>query len=56
VTFDQVVFSQGRCIASAQSVTVLIDQATRKPVPLTVDIVAKFKPWLRRGAELPHPS
>src|SRR6201996_3163357 len=29
VTFDQVVFSQDRCVASAQAVTVLIDEATR---------------------------
>jgi acyl-CoA thioester hydrolase len=49
VTFDQVVFSNGRCVASAQSVTVLIDQSTRKPTPLTDDIIAKFQPWLRRG-------
>jgi len=50
VTFDQAVFSQGRCVASAQSVTVLIDEATRKPMPLTSEIIAKFQPWLRRGA------
>jgi acyl-CoA thioester hydrolase len=50
VTFDQVVFSQDLCVASAQSVTVLIDQATRKPTPLTSEIIAKFQPWLRRGA------
>ena len=49
VTFDQVVFSNGRCIASAQAVTVLIDQTTRKPTPLTQEIIAKFQPWLRRG-------
>ena len=53
VTFDQVVFSQGRCVASAQSVTVLIDEATRKPTPLTAEIIAKFQPWLRRGVTLP---
>ena len=35
VTFDQVVFSEGRCVASAQSVSVLIDESTRKPTPLT---------------------
>ena len=51
VTFDQVVFSQGRCVASAQAVTVLIDEATRKPTPLTPEIIAKFQPWRRRGAE-----
>ncbi len=49
VSFDQVAFSDGRCVASAQAVTVLIDQATRRPTPLTADIIAKFQPWLRRG-------
>jgi acyl-CoA thioester hydrolase len=51
VTFDQVVFSQGRCVASARAVTVLIDEVTRKPVPLTPEIIAKFQRWLRRGVE-----
>ena len=49
VTFDQVVFSEGKCIASAQSVSVLLDEATRKPTPLTEEIIAKFQPWLHRG-------
>ncbi len=53
VTFDQVVFSQDQCVASAQAVTVLIDEATRKPTPLTPEIIEKFRPWLRRGGELP---
>ena len=52
VTFDQVVFSENVCVASAQSVTVLIDLATRKPTPLTPEIVAKFQPWLRRGVQV----
>jgi acyl-CoA thioester hydrolase len=51
VTFDQVVFSEGRCVASARAVTVLIDQVTRKPMPLTPEIIAKFQPWLRRGVQ-----
>ncbi len=51
VTFDQVVFSQGRCVASAQSVTVLIDAATRQPMPLTAEITANFQRWLRRGID-----
>ena len=51
VTFDQVVFSQEKCVASAQSVTVLIDEATRKPTPLTEEIVGNFQRWLRRGVE-----
>jgi acyl-CoA thioester hydrolase len=49
VTFDQVVFSEGRCVASAQSVSVLIDEATRKPTPLTDEIKMNFERWWRRG-------
>ena len=51
VTFDQVVFSEGRCVASAQSVTVLIDEITRKPTPLTGEIIDNFQRWLRRGVD-----
>jgi acyl-CoA thioester hydrolase len=51
VTFDQVVFSQGRCVASAQAVTVLIEETARKPAPLTPEIIANFQRWLRRGAD-----
>jgi acyl-CoA thioester hydrolase len=51
VTFDQVVFSEGKCVASAQSVSVLIDDNTRKPTPLTEEIIANLKRWWLRGAE-----
>ncbi len=53
VTFDQVVFSKGRCVASARSVSVLLDEATRKPTALTDDIIQHFKPWLLPGVTLP---
>jgi acyl-CoA thioester hydrolase len=56
VTFDQVVFSEGRCAASAQSVSVLVDAATRKPAPLTAEIVKSFQPWLRRGVTIAQPA
>jgi acyl-CoA thioester hydrolase len=49
VTFDQVVFSEGECVASAQAVTVLIEDVTRRPTPLTPEIIEKLQPWLRRG-------
>jgi acyl-CoA thioester hydrolase len=49
VTFDQVVFSDQICVASAQSVSVLINEATRKPTPLTDDIKMNFERWWRRG-------
>ena len=51
VTFDQVVFSDGECVASAQAVTVLIDDMTRRPTPLTPEIIEKLQPWLRRGVK-----
>ena len=51
VSFDQVVFSEGKCVASARAVTVLIDEVTRKPVPLTPELKAKFAPWIRRGVD-----
>ncbi len=49
VTFDQVVFSEGKCVASSQSVSVLIDEVTRRPVPLTDGIKKNFERWWRRG-------
>jgi acyl-CoA thioester hydrolase len=49
VTFDQVVFSEGRCVASSQSVSVLIDEVSRRPVPLTDEIKKNFERWWRRG-------
>lgn len=51
VTFDQVVFSAGQCVASARSVSVLLDEATRKPTALTADILKSFQPWIRRGID-----
>ena len=51
VSFDQVVFSEGECVASARAITVLIDEVTRKPVPLTPELKAKFAPWIRRGVD-----
>jgi acyl-CoA thioester hydrolase len=56
VTFEQVVFSNGKCIASATSVGVLLDEATRRPAPLTAEVIAKFKPWHKRGIEVAPPA
>jgi acyl-CoA thioester hydrolase len=51
VTFDQVVFSGSTCVASARSVSVLLDEVTRKPTPLTPEILASFQRWIRRGLD-----
>ena len=48
VTFDQAVFSQGKCVASAQSVNVLIGESSRKPTALTAEIIENFQRWRRR--------
>lgn len=51
-SFEQAVFSDGRCIASAQAVTVLVDRHTRKPTPLTPTIVANLQKWMMRDEKL----
>ena len=56
VTCDQVVFSDGRCIASARAVMVLIDEKKRKPAPLTAELISAFQPWLRRGIKVTQPD
>jgi acyl-CoA thioester hydrolase len=49
VTVEQVVFSEGKCVASALATMVLLDEPTHKPTPLTEEIIRNFQPWLRRG-------
>jgi acyl-CoA thioester hydrolase len=51
VTFDQVVFSAGKCVASAQSINVLVDESSRKPTPLTAEIIGNLQRWRRRGID-----
>lgn len=48
VTYDQAVFHNGRCAASAVAITVLVDIESRVPVALSEDVIAKFEPWMRR--------
>ena len=47
-TFAQIVIADGICTASAEAVTVLVDVQTRKPSPLTAEIVTGFQPWMLR--------
>jgi acyl-CoA thioester hydrolase len=56
VTFEQVVFSEGKCIASATSVAVMIDEASRRPTPLIAEVLEKLSPWHKRGIEVAQPS
>jgi len=56
VTFEQVVFSEATCIASATSVGVLLDEATRRPAPLTAEVIEKLRPWHKRGVGVAPPA
>ncbi len=56
VTCEQVVFSEGRCVASATAVMVLIDEATRRPTPLPTGLIEALQPWGRRGVAITRPS
>jgi acyl-CoA thioester hydrolase len=49
VTYDQAIFHNGTCAASAVSITVLVDRRSRKPTPLPDEVIAKFQPWMRRS-------
>jgi acyl-CoA thioester hydrolase len=48
VTYDQAVFHNGVCAASARAITVLVDASSRTPTPLSEEVIARFQPWLRR--------
>lgn len=52
VQFDQAVFSQDRCVASARTVTVLVDAATRKAAAMPEETRANMRRWALRGATL----
>jgi len=51
VTFDQVGVFGRRCVASAQSVDGADRQSTRKPTPLTAEIIANLQRWRRHGID-----
>lgn len=46
VSYTQAVFSNGKCAASAEAITVLVDEASRRPVAVTSEIIVKFRPWM----------
>jgi acyl-CoA thioester hydrolase len=44
-TFQQAIFFEGRCVATARAINVLIDWTTRKPVPIPDGVREKFAKW-----------
>jgi acyl-CoA thioester hydrolase len=52
-SFAQVVFSNGKCMASATSTTVMVGLDSREPTPIPPDVVERFQPFMLRGAGHP---
>jgi acyl-CoA thioester hydrolase len=49
VRFEQALFQNGRCAAAAESVVVLMDEATRRSRPLSKAALDWFNQSIRRG-------
>ena len=49
-TFSQVVFSEGKCVASATSTTVMVGLESRQPTPIPDEVIARFQPWMLQHA------
>ena len=48
--FEQAIFFQGRCAATAKAVNVLVDTQTRRPTPITDEIRANYAKWMFKDA------
>jgi acyl-CoA thioester hydrolase len=44
--FEQAIFFEGRCTATARAINVLVDQATRRPTPITDEIRTNYQRWM----------
>jgi acyl-CoA thioester hydrolase len=51
VTYAQVVFSEGKCIASATATTVMVGLQSRQPTPIPAELSERFQPWMMRGEQ-----
>jgi acyl-CoA thioester hydrolase len=43
--FDQAIFFEGRCVATARAINVLIDWTTRRPVVIPDEVRTNFAKW-----------
>lgn len=48
-TFQQAIFFEGRCVATARAINVLIDWTTRKPVVIPDEVRRNFAKWTIAG-------
>ena len=44
--FEQAIFFEGRCTATARAVNVLVDLTTRRPVAIPDELRVKYQPWM----------
>jgi acyl-CoA thioester hydrolase len=44
--FEQAIFFEGRCAATARAVNVLVDLATRRPTPISDEIRTNYQRWM----------
>lgn len=44
--FEQAIFFEGRCAATAKAVNVLVDLASRRPTPITDEIRTNYQRWM----------
>lgn len=44
--FEQAIFFEGRCTATATAINVLVDLENRRPTPITDEIRANYRPWM----------
>lgn len=50
LTFSQVVFCAGKCIASASATTVMVGLESRQPTPIPPEVLEKMQPWMMRNS------
>lgn len=49
-TVAQVIFTGEQCAAAGRAVMVMVDAVTRRPIPLTPEVIARLEQWRYRGA------
>jgi len=49
--FDQAIFFEGRCVATARAINVLIDFVSRRPAPIPDKVRKNFERWKMANSE-----
>ena len=44
--FEQAIFFEDKCTATARAINVLVDSRTRRPTPIPEELRAKYQPWM----------